>query len=82
MTLIANINANMIPGKKSYKTCLWKKSTKRAVLDLAVLFDIGGWPGSKFGYLGPKFYGEPKSGFGSVGSARVSALPDISDFGW
>ena len=59
-----------------------KKSTKRAVLVLAVLFGVGGWSGSKFGFLRPKFYGEPKSGFGSVGSARVSALPDISAFGW
>ena len=58
-----------------------KKSTKRAVLVLAVLFGIGGWSGSKFGFLGHKFYGEPKSGFGSVGSARVSALAHISAFG-
>ena len=58
-----------------------KKGTKRAVLVLAVLFGVGEWPGSKFGFLGPKFYGELKSGFGSVGSARVSALAHISTFG-
>ena len=74
----------LIPGKKSTKRAILlrgKKSTKRAVLVLAVLFGVGGWSGSKFGFLGPKFYGEPKSGFGSVGSARVSALAHISTFG-
>ena len=56
---------------------LGKKSTKRAVFVLAVLFGVRGWSGSKFGFVGPKFYGEPEAGFGSVGSARVRALPDI-----
>ena len=74
----------MIPGKKSTKRAFWlreKKSTKRAVLVLAVLFGVGGWSGSKFGFLGPKLYEEPKSGFGLVGSARVGALAHISTFG-
>ena len=50
-------------------------------LGLAVLLGVDGCSGSKFGFVGPKFYGEPESGFGSVGSARVSPLPDISVFG-
>ena len=58
-----------------------KKSTKSDVLGLAVLLDVGGCSGSKFGHACPEFYGEPESGFGSVGSARVSALPAISGFG-
>ena len=58
-----------------------KKSTKSAILGLAVLLDVGGCSGSKFGSPGPKFHGEPESGFGSVGSAWVSALPAISGFG-
>ena len=75
------LRQQLIPGKKSTKRAFGKKSTKRAVLVLAVLFGVDGWSGSKFGLLGPKFYGEPKSGFGSVESARVSALAHISAFG-
>ena len=48
--------------KKSTKRAFWlrgKKSTKRAVLVLAVLFGVGGWSGSKFGFYGPNFMGNP-----------------------
>ena len=58
-----------------------KKKYKMQSLGLAVLFGAGEWSGSKFGLPGPKFYGERKSGFGSVGSARVRALTDIFTFG-
>ena len=80
--LLRATSIQLIPGEKKVQNVpLEKKSTKRAVLVLAVLFGVGGWSGSKFGFLWPKFYGEPKSGFGSVGSARVSALAHISVFG-
>ena len=75
----------MTRGKKKYKKCLlapWeKKSTKNAFSVLAVLLGVDGCSGSKFGFPGSKFYGEPKSGFGSVGSGRGSALARISGFG-
>ena len=67
-------------GKK-YKRSFRKKRIKVSLLGLAVLFGAGEWSGSKFGFPGPKFDEEPKSGFDSIGSARINALPDISAFG-
>ena len=52
-----------------------------SLLGFAVLFGAGECSGSKFGFPGPKFNREPEAGFGLVGSARVSALPDVSAFG-
>ena len=36
-----------------------EKSTKRAVLRLAVLFGVGEWSGSKFEFLSPNLMGNP-----------------------
>ena len=58
-----------------------KKSTKYAFLVLAVLFSVDECSGSKFGFPRLKFIEKPKSGFGSVGSGRGSALAPILSFG-
>ena len=53
----------MIRGGKKYKTCLLASRKKVQnvphVLGLAVLFGVGECSGSKFGFPGPKFYGNP-----------------------